>query len=320
MSLKETDKVLEQKKIERELKKQEEAEALEKIEALRNIDVSKMNPWKRFSLLKLELRYILLKKSEAGYNARYFYVSLSAMQKVIVELENKYDLTSSYTEEFNEKTGKHEAVRKLFDTREISIDNCLLATKIDITNLKETTDPYELKTAIIQMAKDEKLPKDILSTLWLGYLDAKEIGGISTYMQRYTYNQLYDFQETTEDTIEIKASQKERVLEAKKTIEEKESKKTNKKVEEKTETGTEFENQEEEKQLQKQPERKKTQEEIRLSDKTIELRKAIKTDFTKEQVMPEVKKTGKSMNEMSEEELLELINILTKKQIENKGE
>lgn len=319
-----TDKALAQKRAQQIIQQQEEAEALKKVEELKNIDTKGMNPYKRFSLLKQELRYILLSKDQSGYNARYFYVSLAAMQKVIVELENKYDLTSVYTEKYNETTGRHEATRTLYNTRpeeKYSVLN-MLETKIDITNLKEIVDPFGLETSVLELLENEKLPKDTINSVWLGFLDPKEIGAISTYMQRYTYNQLYDFQETSDDAIEVRAGQKDKVLEARKLAEE--QIKARKEAEKKTTTKKKkeepaVEEPEVEDTTGTKTKRKPTQEEIRKADKTIELRAAIKKDFTKELVMGELKAVGKSMNDMTEDELINLIEELNKKKIEEES-
>ena len=334
-----TDKALAQKRAQQIIQQQEEAEALKKVEELKNIDTKGMNPYKRFSLLKQELRYILLSKDQSGYNARYFYVSLAAMQKVIVELENKYDLTSVYTEKYNQTTGRHEATRTLYNTRPDEKHSVLnmLETKIDITNLKEIVDPFGLETGVLKLLENEKLPKDTINSVWLGFLDPKEIGAISTYMQRYTYNQLYDFQETSDDAIEVRAGQKDKVLEARKLAEEQikarkeveekagEKKATTKKKKEETEVEEPaveepaVEETEVEDTTGTKTKRKPTQEEIRKADKTIELRAAIKKDFTKELVMGELKEVGKSMNDMTEEELINLIEVLNKKKIEEES-
>lgn len=318
-----TDKALAQKRAQQIIQQQEEAEALKKVEELKNIDTKGMNPYKRFSLLKQELRYILLSKDQSGYNARYFYVSLAAMQKVIVELENKYDLTSVYTEKYNETTGRHEATRTLYNTRpeeKYSVLN-MLETKIDITNLKEIVDPFGLETSVLELLENEKLPKDTINSVWLGFLDPKEIGAISTYMQRYTYNQLYDFQETTDDAIEVRAGQKDKVLEARKLAEEqiKARKEAEKTTTKKKKEEPEVEEPEVEDTTGTKTKRKPTQEEIRKADKTIELRAAIKKDFTKELVMGELKEIGKSMNDMTEDELINLIEVLNKKKIEEES-
>lgn len=331
MSKKETDKVLKRQEINKELKKQEEREALQKIEDLKNINTRELNPYKRYSLLKRELRYILLDKSESGYNARYYYVPLSAMQKVITELEDKYDLTSVYTEVYNAETKRHEAIRALYNTRPEGTYTVIkmLETRIDITNLKEIKDPFKLEEEVLSVLNIESLPKDTINSIWLGFLDPKEVGALSTYMQRYTYNQLYDFQETTEDQIEISASQKERVLAARKAVEEREGKKPGKK-----EPGKEKPKKTPPKEsTEKKPEKTevteteeepgtedpKTQKEKRLEDKTVELRAAIKKDFKKDLVIAELKTIGKSMNDMTENELLELIQILSNKQIKEEN-
>lgn len=160
---------------------------------MENLNLLLLNPFTRYSLLKKELRTILLEKDQDGYKSRYFYVSLQKMQKVITELEEKYGLTSVYTEE--RRGANIYANRSLYD---VLTGNHILETEIEITNLKEIKDFYGIEKDVLMISE----PRDATNTLLLEYYEPQYYGSISTYFQRYTYNQLYDFQETTEDDIE----------------------------------------------------------------------------------------------------------------------
>ena len=175
------------------------------------VNMRDLSPLFRYGLLKARIRNINLEKGEAGYKAQYFYVALQDMQKVFVELEQEHLLTSIYSEEtryygHGESSGavfkngivfKNFAVRKLFD---LVSGGLVVSTEIDITNLKQITDPFEIKQDILRISE----PKDAWKTLYLDFFEPQNLGSVSTYFQRYTYNQLYDFQETKEDKIETK--------------------------------------------------------------------------------------------------------------------
>ena len=163
-----------------------------------------MNAKTRYALLKKELREIVLEKNEPGYKARYFYISLQEMQRIIVPLEVKYGLTSEYTEE--RLGNNNEIVMATRTLKDLQTEKTVTKTAIDITNLKIMSDAYKIGADVLQIPT----PKDATDTLLYEFFEPQTAGSISTYFQRYTYNQLYDFQETKEDAIEVKGRLKDR--------------------------------------------------------------------------------------------------------------
>ena len=235
----------------------------------------------KLNLLKKELREIALEKDQAGYNSRYFYVSLAEMQRIIVPLEEKYALTSEYTEsvkEFNDGTRVF-AQRDLFDS---ITGDFVTKTIIDITSIKIARDTFELREAILNI----DFPKDAINKLLYDFFEPQQAGAISTYFQRYTYNQLYDFQETLEDSIEVKGRL------------ERESKKREDEEDELNDTS-------------KKGKGTKTPKEERLEDqKAAKIRTQIRTDFEKDHIIATL--DGRKLNEMNEKEALKLYEELTK--------
>lgn len=175
---------------------------------VRRLALRKLSGIERYAMLKRKLRGIGLGKEEAGYNSQYFYTSLQDMQDVFIKLEEEFSLTSFYTEEvyqYGNDTGVSSGhlVLRNFAQREcidLVTGNVIKTTKIDITNLKQPQDFYGIEKDVLRIAT----PKDAISTLLYDFLEPQGIGSISTYMQRYTYNQLYDFQETKADKVEQK--------------------------------------------------------------------------------------------------------------------
>lgn len=249
-------------------------------------NIESLPKWKRYGLLKEELRHTVLEKSEPGYQARYFYIPLSELQKTIVTLENKYNLTSVFTEEARLLGDKVRvfAIRTLAD---MATGDTFIKTEIDITNLKVLSDVFKLEKDVLSIS----FPKDATATLLYDYLEAQGIGSISTYMQRYTYNQLYDFQETKEDEIEKKGKLRD-VLKAGKDQGEKSTG---------TKKGT-----------------GKTKKEERLDDKAAEIRNKIKKDFAREFIIEVL--NGRKLASMTEKEALTFLDELLEKQKEKEKE
>jgi hypothetical protein len=278
-------------------KKKVEEKKEEVVEETQQRDFSKLPPWFRYALLKAEVRKISLEKDEAGYKSQYFYVALQDMQKVFTELELAFLLTSRYTEETRlmnpgiEGAGVSVPIIKNFvrrDLYDILTGNFITHTEIDITNLKQITDPYELRNEILRIAE----PKDAWKTLYLDFMEPQNLGAISTYFQRYTYNQLYDFQETKEDKIEKKGK-----LEGKVVVEDGEKK---------------------EKKEKKEVKKDDSPKEKRLQDDAAELRSKIKKEFVRDDIVKEL--NGRKLGTMTLVEAKEFYKDLeknyTKKEIE----
>lgn len=278
----------------KETKKKKVEEVTEVTEA-KEPNYKLMPPWLRFALLKAEIRGISLEKEEAGYKSQYFYVSLQDMQKVFTTLELKYFLTSVYTEETKlmnpgiEGAGVSVPVIKNFvrrDLIDVLTGNRITYTEIDITNLKQITDPYELKNEILRIAE----PKDAWKTLYLDFMEPQNLGAISTYFQRYTYNQLYDFQETKEDKIEKKGKlDKNLVLEEGKKVDKKETKKE-----------------------------EATPKDKRLQDDAAELRSQIKKEFVRDDIVKEL--NGRKLGTMTLEEAQQFYKDLEEKYTKKESE
>lgn len=242
-----------------------------------------LNAKTRYALLKKELREIPLEKDQPGYKSRYFYVSLQEMQRIIVPLEIEYGLTSEYTE----RVYNYDGVLKVFAVRtlkDLATGQFVTETVIDITNLKTPQDIYELGSGVINI----DFPKDAPNTLLYDFFEPQTAGAISTYFQRYTYNQLYDFQETKEDSIEARGRLKDRAED-----EEDPKKETGKKGTTKKTT---------------------TPKDVRKADKAAEIRSKIKEEFTKEFVIQHL--GTRKMSSMNEKEALEFYNELSKDKTE----
>lgn len=172
--------------------------------------LEKMTPLQRFASLKVHVRQILLRKSEKGYDSRYFYIPLKRLQLVFTNIEAAYGFTSMYSQEREIVEGKIfvDATRELFDTKSGSL---VAKTKIDITDLVlNKIEPNEEHTLnylerVLQIAQ----PRDAWEMIFLNYFDPQKKGSYSTYFQRYTYFQLYDFQEADYDDIEEKPQGKD---------------------------------------------------------------------------------------------------------------
>jgi hypothetical protein len=264
-----------QEKTDKKPKKEKVEEKKEEITEVKPVDYSTKPRWMRYALLKAEVRGIGLEKEEAGYKSQYFYVALQEMQNVFTKLELKYLLYSLYSEETRvyADTVRSYTIRKLYCAL---TGEFVASTEIDITNLKTITDPFELKNEILRIAE----PRDAWKTLYLDYMEPQNLGAISTYFQRYTYNQLYDFQETKEDKIEKKGK-----LEGKLVVEE-----TKKETKETKEVVTPKEN--------------------RINDEAAELRSKIKKEFIRDDIVKEL--NGRKLASMTLEEAKEFYKELEK--------
>jgi len=255
------------------------------------IELRRLSGIERFALLKKKLRTVGLEKEEAGYNSQYFYVSLQDMQKVFTELEHEFSLTSFYTEETiqyyrNEVMGGAGGVRN-FASREcidLVSGETIRTTKIDITNLKQLSDVYHLEKDVLRIST----PKDAISTLLYDFLEPQGVGSISTYMQRYTYNQLYDFQETKADKVE----QNGRLKDKEPTTLEDEKKPKAPKVTKET----------------KEVKEPKTE---RLNDEAMELRTQIKNEFEREDIIQAL--DGRQLKAMNKAEATEFYAYMCEK-------
>lgn len=278
---------MDKEKVETEVKETEvKKEKAVKAQEVKTIDMTKLSVWLRFALMKSKIRNANLQKEEAGYKSQYFYISLQDMQKVFVKLEEEHFLTSVYTEETkvydNPHVGivfKNYAVRTLYD---LLTGQKVTETRIDITNLKQISDPYLIKTKVLDISE----PKDAWKTLYLDFFEPQNLGAISTYFQRYTYNQLYDFQETKEDKIEKKGK-----LEGELKVSEEATEKPKKETKE---TKTE------------KPE--KTAKETRLTDENEEMRTLIKKEFEVANIRTSLTKLfeTKKFKDLTKEELANL--------------
>ncbi|NCU41507.1 MAG: hypothetical protein EOM19_02145 [Candidatus Moranbacteria bacterium] len=233
--------------------------------------------------MKKEIREVALGKEEAGYKAQYFYVDLKEMQNVFTRLELKYFLTSRYTEEtrvVGESTGSF-AIRNIArrDLVDITTGTIIASTEIDITNLKQLSDPYGIGKDVLRISE----PRDAWKTLFLDFFEPQNLGAISTYFQRYTYNQLYDFQETKGDPIEKKGKLEGKVVIKKDAEEEKEET-----------TPTE-----------------KTPKEKRLQDDAAKQRTRIKKEFTRDNIIEAL--NGRKLGTMNSEEVEAFYKEMTEK-------
>lgn len=267
-----------------ELDKDEE----ELVKLLENVNVPAMNltPLQRYSLLKVAVRKILLRKDVSGYQNRYYYIPLKKIQAAFTRLEAKFSLTSVFTQEriFHGEEVYYDYVRTCKD---VKTGETVAQTRIDATDLinnkidprnKEVMDYFE---RILQIAS----PKDAWEMIFLNYFDPQKRGSFSTYFQRYTYFQLYDFQEVNYDDIEEKPQGKEKG---------KSDKNENANF--------------------------KSQKEKRLEDtKLINLRTEIKENFGRDVIIENLPK-GKKFNAMNLKELEEFEKTLMEKNQNNKEE
>jgi hypothetical protein len=203
-------------------------------------------PHLRLAMLKLHIRKLDLQKDEAGFKSQYFYVPLKRMQAEFLPLELEYGITTLYTEEtrmMSEATmgavPRVFAIRKAID---LFTDKEFDRTEIDITNVKIIKDVYGIGKDVLRISE----PRDAIRTLLFDYHEPQGLGSISSYFQRYTYGQLYDFQETKEEAQADKTGRLD----------------TKVKVDD-----------------------VKTPKEERLSDESMEIRKRIKATFDKELII-----------------------------------
>ena len=318
---KEEKKVLEKKKKEAEEKKKKEAEEKRLAEEKRiTEEIKSMTGLQRFAKLKEEVRYIVLEKEESGYASQYFYAALQDMQKVFVRLENELFLTSRYTEETRilnpgqQGISASDPVIRVFAVRvciDLLTNEEVQRTEIDITNLKELKDVYGIGKYILKIAE----PKDAIRTLLLDYHEPQSLGSISTYFQRYTYNQLYDFQETREDAIEKRG----RLLSDYKEIVLDESE------DEETEDATKEEPKKKKVKKESKPkeEKKDSPKDKRLEDQqALKLRNKIKKEFERQDIIDQL--NGRKLSTMTKEETAEfyqeMLENKTKIKTESEGE
>lgn len=235
------------------------------------------SPLVRLALLKKELRSIIIRKDQLGYNGRYFYTELKTLQKEFTNLELKYGFTSVYSQE---KTYLGEqifvdATRTLYD---LLTGKEVISTNIDITDLIiNKIDPTKDNTIhylerVLQIAQ----PKDAWEMMTLNYFDPQKKGAISTYFQKYTYYQLYDFQETDSTDIDKEPQGKDRT------------------------TPSENAN------------FKSKRQERKDNTQIAELRSTLRREFGREKVEPLIPE-GKMLSQLSLKELEEIREKLTKK-------
>lgn len=266
---------------ETELEKQVSKATAEKI----NLDLPALE---RYARLKVAIRGILLRKSTSGYGGRYFYIPLKHMQAAFTRLELSFGLTSVYTQErtmLSNNDVVYDAVRVVKD---LKTNQVVAETRIDITDLVlNKVDPTKEHTLdYLERVLNIVKPKDAWEMIYLNYFDPQKKGALSTYFQRYTYLQLYDFQEVDYDDIETKPQGKD--------------KGTSDKNEN---AGT------------------KTQREKRLDDtQAQELRVSIRDTFGRELIIKNLKK-GEKFSSMNLDELKELETRLSDSlKTENKTE
>lgn len=183
---------------------EQEKELMEQVAEVTKIKLDPtLTPHERFAQLKVAVRSVLLRKSKQGYGGRYSYIPLKNIQAVFTRLELAFGITSRYTQKrvVNEFGVFYDAVRTAFDLKTGKI---IEQTEIDITDLiLNKVDPREAATydylrEVLSIAE----PKDATAMVYLNYFDPQKKGAFSTYFQRYTYFQLYDFQEVDYDDIE----------------------------------------------------------------------------------------------------------------------
>lgn len=270
---------------ETELEKQVSKATTEKI----NLDLPALE---RYARLKVAIRGVLLRKSKSGYEGRYFYIPLKHMQAAFTRLELSFGLTSIYTQErtvLSNNDVVYDAVRVVKD---LKTNEVVAETRVDITDLVlNKIDPTKEHTLdYLERVLNIVRPKDAWEMIYLNYFDPQKKGALSTYFQRYTYLQLYDFQEVDYDDIETKPQGKD--------------KGTSDKNEN---AGT------------------KTQKEKRLDDTQAQkLRVSIRDTFGRELIIKNLKK-GEKFSSMNLDELKELETRLsdslkTENKIEKKDE
>jgi hypothetical protein len=245
--------------------------------------IKKKTPLQRYAELKAEIRSINLEKEEPGYKSRYFFVALQTMQNIFVKLELKHGLTSIYSEVTRESVNQNfEPVYKTYAVRELidlETEQIVVNTRIDITNLKQLQDPFQIKEEILRISE----PLDAWKTLYLDFFEPQNLGAISTYFQRYTYNQLYDFQETKADTIEEKGRIKGEPV------------------------------------VEKKPKKKEeTPKEKRLKDESKEIRKKIKDEFEREDIVKQLQ--GRRLSTMTKEEAINFYEEMIEQKVEKEPE
>lgn len=183
---------------------EQEKELMEQVSEVTKIKLDPtLTAHERFAQLKVAVRSVLLRKSKQGYGGRYSYIPLKNIQAVFTRLELAFGITSRYTQKrvVTEFGVFYDAVRTAFDLKTGSL---IEQTEIDITDLVlNKVDPKEAATydylrEILSIAE----PKDASAMVFLNYFDPQKKGAFSTYFQRYTYFQLYDFQEVDYDDIE----------------------------------------------------------------------------------------------------------------------
>lgn len=183
---------------------EQEKELMEQVSEVTKIKLDPtLTAHERFAQLKVAVRSVLLRKSKQGYGGRYSYIPLKNIQAVFTRLELAFGITSRYTQKrvVNEFGVFYDAVRTAFD---LKTGKLIEETEIDITDLVlNKIDPKEAATydylrEVLSIAE----PKDASAMVFLNYFDPQKKGAFSTYFQRYTYFQLYDFQEVDYDDIE----------------------------------------------------------------------------------------------------------------------
>lgn len=271
----------------------EEQELTEQVESsIKNIKIDLKKPaLQRYAELKVAVRGVLLRKSKAGYSNRYFYIPLKYIQAAFTRLELAFGLTSHYTQKRSSLEGQifYDAIRTLKD---VTTGDVVQETAIDITDLiLNKVEPNQITIdylkQVLNLRGEE--PKDAWLMLFLNYFDPQKKGSYSTYFQRYTYFQLYDFQEVDYDDIEEKPQGKN---EAKKSTK---STKTDQKSNVGQTSNTEQKND------------VRTAKEVReQSTDTIELREKLKVDFGGRENISKVLGPQRKISTMNFEELQSL--------------
>lgn len=234
-------------------------------------------PLIRLALLKKELRSVIIRKDQPGYSGRYFYTELKTLQKEFTNLELKHGFTSVYSQE---KTHLGEqvfvdATRTLYD---LLTGDEVISTKIDITDLIiNRIDPTKDNTIhYLERVLQISQPRDAWEMMTLNYFDPQKKGAISTYFQKYTYYQLYDFQETDSTDIDKEPQGKDKT------------------------TPSENAN------------FKSKRQERKEDTQVAELRSTLRKEFGREKVEPLIPE-GKMLSQLNLKELEEIKEKLTKK-------
>lgn len=202
------DEAIEKTIVKNEELEEQESELMEQVEkSIKSITIDLKKPGiRRYAELKVAIRSILLRKSKQGYANRYYYIPLKHLQAAFTRLELAFGLTSMYTMKRTSLEGKifYDATRVLTDleTNEVVKETSIDITDLILNKIEPGTTTLDYLKEVLNLKGEE--PKDAWLMLFLNYFDPQKKGAYSTYFQRYTYFQLYDFQEVDYDDIEEK--------------------------------------------------------------------------------------------------------------------